>query len=217
MEPMETAWTVADALQSVAENGLNLERIPLEKRTKQVCALAVQKNAAALRFVPDALKTQDMCIDAAASSSCPKYILPLVPEAARTPYFWYSCIRLAGERLEPFMDELPEDMKTKEIFSDLLSANGLVLHWMPASMIDAGDCMLACMQNPKAAKSIPAGLLDETTFIALLNFVPEAARNIREKAVPERFRQLNVTTLRRFSKRAATVIAEVGVTAPRVR
>jgi hypothetical protein len=46
---------------AVKQNGLALYYVPDELRTKELCELAIQQDGEALQYVPDKLRTKELC------------------------------------------------------------------------------------------------------------------------------------------------------------
>ena len=74
------------------------------------CLAAVQKKAAALQYVPEAMRTEQLCLAAV------RQTLGCVPEAMRTEQLCLAAVRAAdSDRLESIWKQVPEAMRTEQV------------------------------------------------------------------------------------------------------
>ena len=58
---MENNTEYKKHMRAVERNGFMLKYVPEELRTKELCEIAVEKNGFALQYVPENLKTFELC------------------------------------------------------------------------------------------------------------------------------------------------------------
>ncbi len=106
----------AAALALVEESGANLERVPDEFITPELCAIAVENDALALGYVPNLLKTPALCLKAVQSKGL---ALISVPDVLKTPEMCLAASR--NDRLA--LQFVPISFRTElEIALDLALA-----------------------------------------------------------------------------------------------
>ena len=125
---------------------MDLKNVPVNLRTPVVCTVAVEDNSLALEHVPDAVKTKQMCIDAALQSG----------EAARfIPEVFFdqeTCDHIVNVDRGSF-SHIPTRFKTFEMSVRVVSLLQFMLKDVPDNMKIAVQEAVAG-QEIKAAQNI---------------------------------------------------------------
>jgi hypothetical protein len=126
---------------------------------------AVRANGVALKYVPDALKTPDMCLAAVKAPARYCYgieaVLSYVPEALRTPDLCMAAVQNEGVSLE----FVPKNLKTAELCMIAVTHGdkGWIrpsLAYVPKALKTEELCAAAVNYNDDALKYVPKGLSD---------------------------------------------------------
>jgi hypothetical protein len=104
-------------------NGLALQFIPEELRTKELCEIAVNNYGSALEWIPEKFKTETICKIAVKNSGI---ALEFIPEELRTPEICKLAVTNDGFALE----FVPEKLKTYELCK-IAMTNYLILEFVP--------------------------------------------------------------------------------------
>ena len=99
-------------LETVSDDGLELENVPADLRTYEMCFEAINDHSGALEFVPEEHKTKELCELAVSTSG---WALEFVPIDMRTPELCEIAVKEDGFALE----FVPEELKTFE-FCDMV-------------------------------------------------------------------------------------------------
>ena len=101
-------------LETVSDDGLELENVPADLRTYEMCFEAINDHSGAFEFVPEELKTKELCGTVLRYDG---YQLINVPEKLKTKemceialeniYFWIEMC-LENDVPEKFREELAE-------------------------------------------------------------------------------------------------------------
>ena len=95
-------------LEKVKENGYYLAYVPEELRTKEMCEVAVNYGGFMLQFVPEELKSPELCLIAVTQEG---YAIAFVPEDLKSPE-----LCLIAVKDYPFaLMYIPEKIKTQEL------------------------------------------------------------------------------------------------------
>ena len=101
-------------LDEVKKDGFNLRFVPEELRTKELCELAVKDEALTLQYVPEELRTYKLCYVAIKNDGT---TLEFVPEELRTKELCDIALAhgdLSDELLEAFVpEEFKEELAEK--------------------------------------------------------------------------------------------------------
>lgn len=97
---------------AVEKNGLNLQFVPNELRTLELCLMAIQQDVRAFEFVPPKIKTPEFCMILFQQSGYADWsALEFVPEELKTSKLCNRAIQQSGCALE----FVPEELKTPEL------------------------------------------------------------------------------------------------------
>ena len=99
------------------------ETLPEDRKTAEVCRFAIKKSA----FVPEAMKTPELCLAAAGHRG---ETLKFVPDRLKTP----KMCRAAVDSNSYALYYVPEGLKTPELCMAAVKRNGLVLEAVPGEL-----------------------------------------------------------------------------------
>jgi hypothetical protein len=97
-----------DIIKAVQYDGYALKYVPENLRTEEICKIAVQQNGYALEYVPIKLRTEEICHLAVQQNGM---ALQYVPIKLRTEEICHLAIQQTGWALQ----YVPEKLKTEEI------------------------------------------------------------------------------------------------------
>ena len=100
--------TTRQTVMELEDDGLDLEYVPYELRTKEICEIAVTENGHALGFVPEGVMTIELCEIAVRESG--EYLY-YVPEQFRTFELCEIAVKDSGSWAIEFVPK--EDEKVK--------------------------------------------------------------------------------------------------------
>ena len=136
---------------AVQKNGLFLNCVPMKLRTQELCKLAVKENGAALGYTPEELKTSELCEIAVQNNGS---ALRYVPKHLITQELCELAIKENGEALY----YVPKEYETKELYELAVKQNGDVLSDVPDELITLELYELAVKQDGRALMHIPKEL-----------------------------------------------------------
>lgn len=97
---------------AVKNEGLNLQYVPNEQRTFELCLVAIKQDVCAFQYVPQKIKTSEFCIIAFQQCGYADWsALEFVPEELKTPELCRIAIQQSGCALE----FVPDELKTPEL------------------------------------------------------------------------------------------------------
>ena len=120
-----------DYLSMVRRDGSALKNVPEALKTPEICDAAVQKNGYALQFVPEALMTPEVCLAAVQQDGV---ALCYVPKALRTPEVCLAAVQQDGLALK----YVPEALRTPEICDAAIQQDPEAARYLPPVPIPAG-------------------------------------------------------------------------------
>lgn len=150
----------------------DLEYIPDEFKTPELCEMAVEQNGMALNFVPEELRTYELCMLALNRDV---YAVECVPYKFLTPELCEIAVQQNGKALNFVLEELktpelcrmaveqngmsifsvPEKYKTPELCRMAVKQNGWVLEFIPDELKTYDLCKIACEQDGDALIYVP--------------------------------------------------------------
>src|SRR5206468_2452135 len=89
-------------LNKVSRDGWVLEYVPDELKTNELCLAAVSNNGCALEYVPDELKTNELCLAAVSRNG---WVLEYVPDELKTNELCLAAVSNCGYALQFATDE----------------------------------------------------------------------------------------------------------------
>ena len=128
-----------------------LATLPDERRTAEVCRLAVQKSAFSIQFVPEALKTPELCLAAVSRRG---ETLNYVPEEKKTLELCQAAIRSNGQALA----FVPGALRTPELCMEAVCNRGWALEDVPEKVKTPQMCREALKRMQSADYMILADI-----------------------------------------------------------
>jgi exosome complex RNA-binding protein Rrp4 len=171
-------WPRFESVLSFAlmQNGWALKWIPEELKTEEMCRIAVAQNGRALQYAPWDLRTREICRLAATQNGM---ALTEVPERLRTEDMCQIAVAQDGRALE----HVPQKLRTEDLCRVAVGQNGLALDHVPQKLRTEEMCRIAIVQDGRAFGYVPWDLrTEEMCRIAVaqngeaLFFAPESLR-----------------------------------------
>jgi hypothetical protein len=116
--------TLEEAFEAVRINLWNLMFVPEALKTPELCKIVVENYGRALDYVPEALKTPELCKIAVEQHG---WALEYVPEALKTP----ELCRIAVEQYGQALQFVPEALKTPELYKLSVKNSSFALQYVP--------------------------------------------------------------------------------------
>jgi hypothetical protein len=110
--------------QSIKADGGNLDIIPKDMQTQELCDAAIQSRCWAIRYCLDTFKTYENCFSAVKQNG---EVLEHVP---RDRIDTEMCMAAANSKY-PCLDRIPKEFLTRELCDEAVKANGKNVKWVP--------------------------------------------------------------------------------------
>jgi hypothetical protein len=163
-------------LYALQHNYLALDYVPETLRTDEMCRVAVAKYGRALQYVSERLCTDEVCRIAVAQDGM---ALEYVPVKLRSA----ELCRIAAAQNGGALCHVPRKLRTEEICRIAVAQNGYALYHVPKKLRTDALCRIAVAQQGGALMYVPKDLrTEELCRIAVaedggaLYYVPEALR-----------------------------------------
>lgn len=163
----------AKRLRVLERDGMQLDRVPEEERTREYCTLALKQNGLALQFVPEAARDMYLCQKAVRSTGLALQYVPLHLRSA-------SVCRLALRRDGLALQYVPDETRDRTVCLTALEQNSRSLQYVPDALRDEDLCRTALRVDGAALEFVPEGLRSRAmcfeacrTNGMALNFVPQ--------------------------------------------
>jgi hypothetical protein len=150
--------TLNIALNAVKQNANALYYVPDRLKTPELCLLAVKLNGYALHHVPDELKTPEMCMIAVKHYGD---ALEAVPDELKTPEMCMISVNKNGYALE----DVPKELKTPELCLIAVKRNGGALEMVPDEYKTYELCLIA-VKNNAGLHHVPDELITPDIYLA---------------------------------------------------
>jgi hypothetical protein len=146
-------WPRFEAVFSFAlrQNGRALGYVPEKLRTEELCRLAVAQKGWALYHVPKELRTDEMCRIAMAQNGI---ALEHVPKKLRTE----EMCRIAVAQKGWALDHVPQKLRTNEMCRIAVAQDGGALDYVPQKLRTNEMCRIAVAQDGGALDYVPQKL-----------------------------------------------------------
>jgi hypothetical protein len=161
---------------ALRENGGALHYVPEDLRTEEMCRNAVAQDGAALEYIPEHLRTEEICRIAVAKNGGALYH---VPQRLRTEEMCRIAVAQDGGALV----YVPEHLRTEEICRIAVAQHGRALEHVPEALRTDDLYKIAVAQNWRALRNVPEKRrTDEMCRIAVaqngwaLEYVPQKLR-----------------------------------------
>ena len=139
---------------AVKQNGEALNYVPKEYKTIEMCEMAVQNNGETLNYVPDKFQTLKMYKIAVQQNGM---ALEYVPEKYKTIKLCELAVKQNGRAFK----HIPKEYKTKELCELAVQQNGMALNYVPRKLRTKEICKIAIEQNGCIVYCIPENILTE--------------------------------------------------------
>ena len=181
--------TREEALAAVQQDAWNLQFVPPELRTLDICMTAVQQNCWALQFMPEAVQMNNpaICL-AAVQQNC--WVLQFVPEAVQRQYPHIALAAVQG--LGMALQFVPEKLRTLDICMTAVQQDAWALQFVPPELRTDEICMTAVQQDAWALQFVPEAMQMNNPAICLaavqkdasaLQFVPKELNTTANNAL----------------------------------
>ena len=142
-----------EALEKVKKDGKKLEYVPDELKTDELCLEAVKQNGLALEYVLDELKTDELCLEAVKQDGL---VLEDVPEELKTDVLCLEAVKNDNDGW--VLDSVPKELKTHEICLEAVKHNGNALDYVPEELKTHEICLEAVKEWGGALNYVPEEL-----------------------------------------------------------
>ena len=122
-------------MDAVRKEGGNLAFVPEVLRTDEMCFTAVRRNGYALQDVPEPLRTDEMCLTAVQRNGC---ALQFVPEDLRTESICLAAVKQNGHALQ----FVPDDMRTPELCTVAVREVPAAMLFVPEDELEGVEAMV---------------------------------------------------------------------------
>ena len=163
-------------MEAVKSNVLTLQYIPEALKTPEMCMEAVKRDGTTINYVPEALKTPEMCMEAVKRDG---KALQYVPEALKTPEMCMEAVKSNEKALQ----YVPEALKTPEMCMEAVKRDRTTIHYVPEALKTPEVCMEAVKRDGTTIYYVPEALkTPEMCMEAVksdgraLQYVPEALK-----------------------------------------
>ncbi len=170
-KPSTKITSEAEAIDYVKSDGNNLEHVPNEFKSNEVCLAAVQQNGYAIDFVPKDILTEPICLAAIRQNGYSidyilddiktvnmylsavqhGYALEYIPEDKKTYDICLAAVQANGLSLR----SVPDEKKKEEICSEAVKNKGAAIYFVPEKMKSEALCSIAVQKNGAALENVP--------------------------------------------------------------
>lgn len=171
-------WTESGLLHYIARHPQHLSRIPMKRRSRQICETAVRGWGGALVDVPEHLRTPDICVMAVrghqksleavprnviTQSMCDEAVFmdPAVISRVPSKFLTPRLIKLAVISDWGACKSLPPEAFTAELVGYLLTIDAKSISVIPENLIPDGAVEMCVRRDASAIKHVPKNQLTE--------------------------------------------------------
>ncbi len=192
----------SQCLAAVRAFGNNLQYVPIEYRTAELCQIAIMQRSAVefipphiltIEFVDEAIRANNDIIDGFPAELIKREtavevavknpnLIKRIPASIKDMDFYERLVKENGMCLR----FIPHSFITPKICELAVISRANALKYVPPEMIDDNLCTLAVCKDWKALRLIPQHLRSEALFELALNSHPKSRKSIlkeREKVV----------------------------------
>lgn len=120
----------------VAYEGQFLHYVPENKRTLDMCIIALAHNPSCIPAIPESILTYEMCLDAVSDDG---WALKYVPDEMKTPELCLAAVSKYGEAIA----DVPSEMLTEEMCHKAVLDDWSAIKYIPDGMKTEKLCLLA--------------------------------------------------------------------------
>jgi predicted DNA-binding WGR domain protein len=172
----QSGRSYSDWLSAVQENPWTLYYVPQALRTEEICAAAFAGNEKTLRYAPRIIQTEKFFLAAVQQIGS---ALEYVPEVLRTPEICLAAVQQNGRALY----YVPEALRMPEICLAAVQQSGFALEYVPEALKTAELCLEAVKESGGALEYVPEALKTAELYLAavtevgyMLKYVPEVLK-----------------------------------------
>jgi hypothetical protein len=132
----------------VRQNGYALQYVPENLKTAEMCLAAVKEEAGSLPYVPENLKTAEICLVAVKKDG---YAIQYVPPNLMTAEMCLERVKKDGKALE----DVPEKLRTAQVCLAAVKQTGWAMEHVPENLKTLEFCLKAVKQNGAALAHVP--------------------------------------------------------------
>ena len=161
-------WEIGEFCKyAVEKKGMLLEFVPENLRTKEICEIAVnnyeeEDYRCPLQFVPEDFRTEKICNVVIRNHPDISESLDYIPKHLQTVDFFMKLIEDCGGYI---LGDVPENLKTEELCKLAVSRPYLVdfgvLRFVPEKFMTAELCEIAVKNDSRILQEIPEHLMTE--------------------------------------------------------
>jgi len=190
-------------MKAVLKDASALALIPIKKRLKSLCDIAVRLNGSMIACVPKRFIDYPMCVDAVRSQPLALKKVPLSFKSfelcsiaiagdanalADVPIgpIWIELTSMAIEKDGLALRHVPKDLKSYSRCNRAMISNAEAFRYVPIEFKKGEWCLLAVQQYGTALMDVPPALMTEdlcvesvTHFAGAFQFVPEQLKTLR--------------------------------------
>ncbi|MCL2124154.1 MAG: DUF4116 domain-containing protein [Desulfovibrionaceae bacterium] len=163
-----------EALAAVKQNPSALRHVPKAFMTPEICLAAVQEAAWTLTYVPTALKTPEICLTAVKEYGS---ALEYVPESLKTPELCLAAVQNGGWALQ----YVPEALKTQKLCLAAVQNGGWALEYVPEALKTQKLCLAAVQNVGWVLKYVPESLKTPELCLAAIQISTMAIEYMPEE------------------------------------
>lgn len=171
-------FTEEICLKIVNKDGLLLNDIPIELRSREVCTAALKKNILSIEYIPVEVFNAELALSLVQENGS---LLKYIPEEMRSEKICISALRSNASAII----FVPKSILTEEICLLVVEKNGNLLRNIPDEMHSEKICIAAVRNNASAFKYIKLDNLTEGICLALVQDDPSAISRLPEKFINE--------------------------------
>jgi hypothetical protein len=156
---------------ALMQNGWALKWVPEHLRTEELCEIAVERTGVALLFVPESLRSKELCRIAVTQDGC---ALEYVPVQLRN----LEICKIAIEKNGLMLGYVPLDLQTLELCRIAVGQNGWALSGCPKPLRTSDLCRIAVEKNGIALMYVAEPLRTPELFRIAIAQVGEALQHL---------------------------------------
>ncbi|MCL1814084.1 MAG: DUF4116 domain-containing protein, partial [Treponema sp.] len=153
-------------LKRVSKDGNQLDNVPAEMKTAEMCQAAFDNNYEALSDMPNEMKTEAMIREA--FEKCPEHewgsIFSWVPERLRSKDICLKAIKGASYCIK----RIPDALKTAEFYLEAVSTAGRALQDIPEEFKTEELCLAACQNSADAFSGVPKNYVTPEFYFTIV-------------------------------------------------
>lgn len=157
-----------------------LQYIPLEKRSEEICQIALAGNQFAFQFFPPTLLTYEFCLDKVKNNG---WMLQYIPKEVLETAPWAKEIYVAAINDNPqaLQFSIPPNILTKNDYLEALKKDISAVKYIPDEILTSEMYVQAVKVDPSIFKKIPSDKMTDAIIIAALEQNPMLLKRVVNK------------------------------------